>query len=383
MAVAVLAALIGSGGAAADERRLVLSLGAGEEYNDNVLFSSRDAIDDFVTRLLAGLRLTNRTERLEASLSGRLQNNHYAENDEFDGLDQHYAAGVGYWATPKLKTSLDASYSRDTQPDRDIEVTGFVLDATARESRSLGLGLSYALDEITSASFSYANRDQRYAGDAFSDYRSQRGGIGFSRRLDRFWNNATGRLNVSYAQYDYDTARTDYQAGTIGFLWRLTEVWDLQVDGGLRRTQSEFDVGSESVTDEGWGAVAALEFGYRGEYAAVSLNASHDIGPAGGRDGSVERTSGTLDLRYRFAERSWAGLAAGYHLNRAPAGELARRETDQDTLSLRPFLRFALTDRLFLEAAYGYTWIDDRVAGETYARNLVLLKLAFEQPILE
>ncbi len=383
-AVVLLAAWFGADAVAADERKLILSLGVSEEYNDNVFFSVDDEIDDYINRLLGGLKVINRTERLDASLSGQVRNNHYADHDELDGLDQYYAGQAGYWLTPDLKGMLDAAYARDTQPDRDIEVTGLVLGTAVRKTQDYGAGIQYQLSEITAAALTYKYSEQRYDRDQFVDFRAHRGGLGFTRRMDRLWPNTTGRLNLNYAEYDYDTATVDYYAATVGMLWQMSEVWHLQIDGGARYTETEFDPsGAAERADEGWGGVGVLTLGYRGEYTLVSLTASHDVGPASGRDGSVERTSGVMDLRYRFAEKAWVGSGAGYYLNRADEGDLASRETDQNTLILRPYLRYDLTDTLFLEASYIFTRIDDNVIDEISERNVYLLKLMFEYPVFE
>jgi hypothetical protein len=369
--------------AGADERRLVLSLSAGEKYNDNIFFSYDGEIDDYVTVLTGGLEFINRSERADLSLSGRVVNQDYAENDDLDGTDQYYSGRLGYRMAPHLRATLNAAYSRDSQVDRDIDVTGMLLGTAIRDSQKYGLNMEYDLTEVTSASLSYGYTTQEYDNPEFVDYNYHQGGLGLSHRLDRYWNNTTGRLNFYYGHYDYPATAINYFAGTIGFLHRLTEVWHLQVDVGARYTESEFHFFNFEETNSGWGGVGTLEFGYQGEYTTASLTLSHDIGAASGQDGSVERSSGVLDLSYRFAERVRAGVSAGYYLNIADAGDLALNDTDENTLNLRPFLYMGLTDHLRIEASYSYSQIDDNIIDMTRQRNVYLLKLQWDYPVME
>jgi hypothetical protein len=369
--------------ASADERRLILSLDAGEKYNDNIFFSYEDEIDDYVTVLTGGLKFINRSERGDLSLSGRVVNQDYADNDELDGTDQFYSGLLGYRLTPHLRTTLNAAFSRDSQLDRDIGVTGLLLGTAIRESQKYGLNMEYDLTEITSTSLSYGYTTQEYDNPEFADYNYHQAGWGLTHRLDKYWNNTTGRLNINYGHYDYPTIGIDYYAGTIGFMHRLTEVWHLQVDVGARYTESEFHFLNLERTNSGWGGVGSLEFGYQGEYAAAGLTLSHDIGAASGRDGSVERSSGVLDLSYRFAEKVRAGVTTGYYRNIADAGDLALNDTDETTLNLSPSLQMGLTDYLRLDASYSYSQIDDNIIDKARERSVYLLKLRLDYPVME
>lgn len=369
--------------AGADQRKLVLSLGAGERYNDNIFFSRDDEIDDYITLLSAGLEFINRTERLDVSLSGRAINQDYADNDDLDGLDQDYKGRIGYRLAPHLRATLDGSFSRDTQPDRDIEVTGMVLGTATRDTQQYGLGFQYDLTDITSAVLSYQYQDRDYEGSRYSDYNYHQAGLGFTHRLDKHINNTTGRLNFNYAHYDYTATQLDYYGATIGFLHRLTELWHLQIDAGARYVESEFRFSGGKLTNEGWGGVGKLEFGYQGQYGATRLTVSHDVGASSGLDGTVERSSGVLDLSYRFAEKVRAGISSGYYRNIADSGELALNDTDEDTVNLRPYLRAGLTDTLFLEASYTYSQIEDNIDDTTRERSLYLLKLGWDYPLVE
>jgi hypothetical protein len=367
----------------ADQRRLTLSLGAGGKYNDNIFFTSDNEIDDYITMLSGGLEFINRSERLDLSFSGRAVNQDYADSDDLDGLDQNYKGRLGYWLASHLKATLEGSFSRDTQPDRDIEVTGLVLGTATRDTQQYGLGIQYDLSDITSAFLSYQYRYQDYDSTRYSDYNYHNAGLGLTHRLDKYLDNTTGRLNFKYAHYDYPATQLDYCAATIGFLRLLTELWHLRIDIGARYTESEFRNSQSMLTNNGWGGVGELEFGYQGKAAATRLTVSHDVGAASGLDGSVERSSAVLDFNYRLTENIRTGISGGYYLNTADSGDLALEDTDKNTGNLRPYVRAGLTDNLFLDASYTYSQIKDNIEDTTRERSLYLLRLVWDYPVVE
>lgn len=381
----VMAMVMGLWGASAgaDQRRLVVSLGAGERYNDNIFFTSDDEIDDYITALSGELEFINRTERLDLTFLGRAVNQDYADNDDLDGLDQYYNGRIGYWLASHLKATLEGSFYRDTQPDRDIEVTGLVLGTATRDTQQYGLGIQYDLADITSAFLSYQYRNQDYDSTQYSDYNYHNAGLGLTHRLDKYLDNTTGRLNFKYAHYDYPATRLNYYAATIGFLRRFTELWHLRIDFGARYAESEFRLSQHMLTNNGWGGVGELEFGYQGQAAAANLTVSHDVGAASGLDGSVERSSAVLDFNYRLTENVRTGISGGYYLNTVDSGDLALEDADKNTGNMRPYLRAGLTDNLFLYASYTYSQIKDNIDDTTRERSLYLLRLVWDYPVVE
>jgi hypothetical protein len=377
-------ALLCSLTAAADERKFTTVLSAGEKYNDNIFYSYDDEIDDYITEISGTLRFLNRTERTGLNLSARLHYSDYAEEDDLNGTDQYYNAGVSYDLTPRLNGSLDAAYSRDSQPDRDIDSTGLVLGTDDRDRQKYGGALQYQFSEITTLGGSYRFNREDFADSEVDDFDYQQATLFLNRRLDRYWDNTTGRLYFNYATYDYYSADIDYYSGTVGLLWEITEVWYVLCDVGTRYTESTLDVSGVVVEENnGWGWVGSVQLKYHGEYAAVGMSLSHDIGTASGFSGPVERTSAEVDMSYRFVERLRTGVGCGYYLNKADAGDLMLTATDEMTLRVRPFMRWGFTDHLALEASYAFYYLDDNIVDKSLTRNVYLLKVEFDYDIIE
>ncbi len=73
-----------------DECKLTPSLAVKEEYNDNILYTSTNTEKDFISTISPALALTNKTERTDFSLSGRLDHRLYSSHRDLNDTDQYY-----------------------------------------------------------------------------------------------------------------------------------------------------------------------------------------------------------------------------------------------------------------------------------------------------
>jgi hypothetical protein len=379
--------------ASADKRELDVFLGARGEYNDNIFFTANDTVDDFITTLSGGLKFLNQTERTDLYLSGIVERLIYADVSELDNWDQYYKGRFGYRFTERFGASVDAAWSKDSRPDRDVATSGLILSAVPRTIQNYGAEVDYDLTEITASNLYYRYIQQDFEPRRVSidlqDYKAHRAGIGFAHRLDQYFANTTGRLNFGYNRFTYPTTDTENKIvlGTVGLSYDVTEKWRLLIDVGPNYYDTEFRVFGalgDVSNNTGWGGTGTLEFEYRGEYTLSSLTIYHGIEPASGRSGSAQRSSAILDFIYRFAERGRAGFNTGYYINKANSGELALLPIDEHTFNIRPWLRFDIIfDKLHLEASYTYSRVDDRVLDRDRSRNLVWLQLGLDWPVIE
>ena len=378
--------------AAADKRELDVFLGAKEEYNDNIFFTFDDTVSDYITTLSGGLKFLNQTERTDLFLSGIVERLIYSDDKDLNATDQYYKGRFGYKFTPRLGAKVDAAYSKDSRPDRDVAESGLILSTVPRQIQIYGGAVDYALTEITASNLYYRYTRQdfepRQFDASFPDYRAHRAGLNFAHRLDQYMSNTTGRLNFGYNRFTYPETNTETKVyfGTVGMAYGLTEKWRLQLDIGPDYYDSQFEVFGVQFKDSGWGGTGTLQIAYTGEVTGSSLTVYHGIEPASGRDGSAQRTSLIYDFFYRFAERGRTGLSTGYYINKADSGQLALLPLDEHTFNIRPWLRVDLIfDKLYLEASYTYTYVTDKIRdnNRNRDRNLVWLKLGLDWPILE
>ncbi len=314
----------------------------------------------------------------------------YADEKDLDSWDQYYKGRFGYKFTERFGARIDAAYSKDSRPDRDVAASGLILSTVPRQIQNYGAEVDYAFTEITASNLYYRYTRQdfepREFDASFPDYRAHRAGLGFVHRLDRYLANTAGRLNFGYNYFKYPETGTETKVviGTVGLEYDLTEKWQLLIDVGPNYYDTEFNVLGRQFKYSAWGGTGTLKIGYTGEYVGSNLTIYYGIEPASGRDGSAQRTSGIFDIFYRFAERGRTGFATGYYINKANSGELAILPLDEHTFNIRPWLRFDIIfDKLYLEASYTYSRVDDRIRDNDRSRNLVWLQLGFDWPILE
>jgi len=369
--------------AKAAEFRLVPSLGIQEEYNDNIFYSDRERVDDFITTITPGLELVNRTEKVDLNLLARLNILRYAETTELNNIDQNYLGKIRYSPTTKWTLSGEAGYLKDSRPDRDLEVTGLVNSAAIRDRQNYGAGLEHTLTEKTRGSLSYAFEEDKYDNPRFADLRAHNAILGFTHDLSKYLPNITGRMNFGYSRYEYDFGTIDYSYATIGMKWALSEKWDLLLDGGGSYTVSELGPDGNRQRDTGAGWFGMGSISYKGEKTTGDLTFSHRILPAYGSVGVTNRTSVTFGIDRRFTYEFSGGLSGGYFLNKADQGEFSTVAFDEETYFINPRLRYEFTRDIFLEGSYNFSITKFDITRTEARRNLVMLRLYVQHALFE
>jgi hypothetical protein len=372
------------------DRGLDLRLSAQQEYNDNIFYSIDDEIEDYITTLSGGLTFQNRTERSNTDLSARVERLVYQDWDELDATDQFYSGKVDHVFTSRWQGGISAGFSRDSRPDRDMDITGLVLGAAERDQLNGGVFATYQATENTDASFSYNYFDVAYDqgefSDEFSDSVGHQVGLGLNHNWSRMFPNTTLHFNVNHARYEYDSSDILLYSGTIGLSKRISELWLLSLSGGARYQETEFLISGQTVlgdenrmelSDEKWGSVWNVDMNYQGELGHFGLYGKHDIMPSSGLDGSTERTSLGMKLYYRVAKKSGVGIIINYHLNQADAGQLATEDVDNETWQISPHVKLSLLDDFYLIARYQYSQVESRITEKISSRSFAILQLAY------
>jgi hypothetical protein len=377
------------------EFRLVPSAAVKEERNDNIFFSSSENEDSYITTVSPGLALVDRTERLDLSLSTALHWITYSGLSELDATDHESRGKFAFRATPRIRLSGEAAFRRDTRPDRFLETTGLpVTNRSNRQDYSGEAGLT--VTDHTEVDLGYAYEKLDYKDLTDLDSESHTGSLTLVHDLERYFRLTKGRAGFGYARSRFPGLVVENWTATIGFLRGVTELWSVLVDAGGRYTRSEFDVLRPEVVPpffivfvpgtekkDGWGWVANVSMMYRGEKNRGSLTFSRDVSAAIGRAGASERTAAVLEVSRRFMYEFSGSLTAGYYRNRSDAQEFSTAKIDEETVRVRPSLRYAFTRNVSLEAAYQYTRIEYRESKSRADQNVAFLRFAVQLPLFE
>ena len=196
------------------EFRVIPSLAITEKYNDNIGLAekSENPQRDWITTITPGLLLGTRTERLDATLSGRLDGNYYAKYDHRNKWDQLYNGNIRYQATDRLGLGAHAGYSILYSEDSDIETTGLVQPSGRRDRTNAGASIDYLLGSLTTAALSYDYDKTRYDEQEDNDSWGQTAGLGLTRQLSA---TTKGRMNFGYSNYHYTDNTVDSYKGTL------------------------------------------------------------------------------------------------------------------------------------------------------------------------
>jgi hypothetical protein len=383
----------------ADEFQLVPTVALREEYNDNIFFNSSNTESDFITTIGGSLELIERTERLDMNLFGGVAPFFYADFNELDDTDQNYNGKISYQFTPRYSASIDGGYFVDNRPDRDTIATGLVTGIDQRRRWRFGADTAYQLSDISGIGLRYdyhrdnwkeenPEREDLTANDVFLGYNRQ-----FANRLGL----TTGRLNLSYGYYDFETSKNNTFYGGLGADHAFSERLTWKAELGARYVDSEFDVlqlvqvapgvFQLRVVEEskkGWGMAGLAAMRYRlTEKTFSSLRFLHDIQPASVQGSTVVRTELVFFGNHKFTDKLAGFFSAGAYRNKADQDEFSFREVDINTFFIRPRIRWEFYENFTLEAAYSYIYHDDRAGDFDWDQNRVWVQIAYGLPLFE
>lgn len=388
--------------AVAEERKVTASIAVKQEYTDNLTYSASDPVSDWITTVSPKLEVVNNSERLQTSLKAVLDGATYWENNELNDVDQDFSASLRYGFTPRTNLFSSGGYRRDSRSDRDFNDTGLVLDAVERERYNFALGGNYSFSELTALQLQYSHAKDDYHGNRYSDNQSHGVSGTLSRNLSEYWENAVGRLSLGTTRYDSNTSQTDYYTSTIGVEKSLTETIGFYVDGGMGYTESTYDtyrighvviipgfleydyLEPYTAQENGIGFTGRAGLTYRDELNEAALTASHDVQPANGESGTLERSSLQARLEHRLTEQSRVSLSGGYTLNKSTVEVANYDATDETSWWIQPRLSYNFDQEWLLEGSYNYGQVHDNDNGDAdRTRNLVMLRLEYRYPVLE
>lgn len=372
--------LAGAGPALADQDVLTPTLALKEEFTDNLLFSTQDKQEDWITTVSPGLRLAKVTDRLNSSLNARLDASRYSRNQDLNALDQFLQGKVAYQTTQLLNLAVDGRYSKDSRVDRDLSSTGLIVGTSSRQQQKYGLSSNYTLSETTAALLSYSYEKNDLDNPLLVSYLGHNLNGGLSRDFSRYSFNTVGFFNLYYSSYQFSGVDEALYRAMVGAQKELTEKWQLHAEVGPNLTHMEY-LTIDHTSDE-WGTVGSLNLTYTGETTKGALGLSQEEG-TGASDitGTTSRTSFTFSAERKITEDLNAKFTSSYTINQTSRAQFVGQDLDRRTVNLLPRLSYQLTRDLSVEGAYSYDAVEDKINGSSSNRNLFTLRLVGQKPL--
>ena len=328
-----------------------LDLGVIEEYNDNVLFSSKEReIDDFVTYVTPEIEAKYATERFRVSLASGLGAEKYIDNSDLDTIDLDERLALSYAVSRTLTLEAGGYFLKDTTQESELTEEGLMLDREDRRKFGGNLGFDYAFSTRLSLSGGWTRRYTEYP-DLHANYDDRRGDtFGLVPRYN-LSPRTTLSINMFYTNTEYDEhySETDTSIANFSiqpsFRYYLAEDSYVFGGAGYRYTKGETDEGSDTAggfiyhlaVHKDWRTWSLELLGSIDQYSTVDRE-------------SMETHRLTLRGTYRFTDRFRASAAATYRRNLQDKGH-----DDNDYFTVSPALSYDLTPSISLRGSVVYS----------------------------
>lgn len=382
--------------ACGEEFRLVPSMGIKGEYTNNIFLSESDRLHDFRSVLSPSVNVVYRTGRFDSELLARLDRIDYARYTDLSATDQTYRGTMRYAMTERFGIAAEASFIRDSQPDRELETTGLVLSVSPRSRIAGSVSADYRFTEKTAGILSYLYAHDDFRNPRQADSTSHVVGGALVHDVGGWIPAGKARLDMGYSSYSFPDMHLNALVIKGGLSGDIAERWSLQCEGGGIRTQSDFTVLQQVRTapsvyytaglpqnTSGWGWTGKLALTYKDEQTTASISFSKNIQPASGTGGATDRNTVSVEVRHRMNYELTLLLNADYFMNKSERLQYSTHLVDERSVRVRPGLRYDFSRDVALNAFYDYVRYENRAAPVSASRHLFSLSLSIQHAILE
>lgn len=361
--------------ARADEKKVTPSLGVREEYNDNLFLTADNQVDDLITTVSPGLAYSQRNERGQIDLLGRINSVRYSERNDLDSTDREVKGNAGYSLNDLLWLGADGLWSKDSRLGRDLETTGLDYNAARRNRRNYNLTGRLQLSQKDMLQINGGVTQDRYSDQAVSDVDGKTGRLTWSSDCSRYSANLVGQVLMDYGRYEYATAKVDTYTLGVGGEKKLSEVWSVNGWMGPSYTETAYPFESGRDTrDTGFSGTLGLERAW--ETSSLTLSLSQSVAPDSGRNGTVNRSSFNSKYKKQMTRDLNIGLDLSYFRNKTDS-QIPALNIDEHNYQVAPKVSYRINDDVRLESFYQHMYIEDKNDGISRQRNLIFVKIVF------
>ncbi|MDP2816181.1 MAG: outer membrane beta-barrel protein [Rectinemataceae bacterium] len=363
--------------AQADERKVTPSLGMREEYNDNLFVTQDNRAHDTITTFSPGLAYSQRSERSQLDLQGRIDSVRYADRNDLDSTDKEVKGNAGYSLSERFWLGADGLWSRDSRLGRDLETTGLAFSATSRTRQNYNLSGRLQVSQKDMLQMTAGMSQDRYTDQEFSDVDGKTGRLTWSSDFSRYFNNLIVQSLIDYGRYEYITAKVDTYTVGIGGEKKISEVWSINGWLGPSFTKTEYLFGTvRNAKDTGLSGSLGVERTW--DTSSLALTLSQSVAPDSGRNSTVTRSSFNAKYRKQLTKDLDLGLNISYFLNKTNS-DTPSLSLNEVNYQIAPNVSYRFNNDIRLESFYQHMYIDDKTDGteNTRQRNLIFMKIVF------
>lgn len=358
-----------------DGRDLTLNstLAVSGRYDDNVLFSRIDVIDDYMSIINPMLSLDYLSEQTKLQLGADVSFINYLDQTDLNTIIQKYffESITDISERVNLETKLD--YIKDTLLDSELEETGRLYNREDRSQYIADGKLRFKLTQLSSVDTKYKFSRTDYEEDFREDHDLHIAGVNYRRLfnegLDSLVIGPQYQLNYSNS-YESDTYSLN-----IGWRHKSSEIGTFNFLAGGRYTLEESRKTSKEKDSTGF--VADIYYNLKSEISEVDIGYRRNIN-YDAEDDLREIDHVYAKLGYQITERIRYYLNANYYQTNLEQAENDNRTRYLDILS---WVSFHLTETFALDLSYRYSQgYDDSEKDRNVRRNQVKLSLVLWLP---
>ena len=268
---------------------------------------------------------------------------------------------------------FNGSFDRDTNLESDEDATGnFVNDAIRFVRWDANPSWQYLLSPIDRLGLSARYQQVDYDTSEKTDYRDYGPNITYSHDLSELAS-VFGSLDYSRFEPDDEEGRTqDTYGGLLGYDYHPTERFKISGAAGLNYNVSH-DESSNSSGDIGYRFRFSMNY-LINDQTQANVTLSRDTEPSG--EGRVRtRNRAIVGLSYQMTEMTDFTLDASY-LDDQKTGS---NSSVSNRLSVRPAVRWRITEDLSLQASYQFRYKSVESSGSA-VENAAFITLRYSLP---
>lgn len=361
------------------EIKLIPKLSLRESYDDNIDFTKRQKIDDYITTVIPSLGLNRDSENSHIKAGGSAYIRRYSEKQRFNKTDQYYNLAFDYNPSPLFNINAKGSFTRYTivdreQVDTELEEMDLIYTRSERKATRLQPGITWRLSELDSISLTSGYITVEYDDPTYSDYDTYHGILSWGRVVaggvgEFFINGGYGA--TEYEKTSDKTDKTKNLSLFSGFDLSLSPQWSLNFWAGARRTILDYYQQGEERTERNWGGIGSITLKRLFERGYVSGELKRDIIPTG-KYKTVERNLARVKVNYRFTKRLNGVLSSSL---RSSKSESEYDTIDEDFYSLTSSITYTVLPNTNAKVSFTRTQLKDHKDFSTTRRNVVFIQI--------
>ncbi len=351
-----------------------LSLDVQAVYDNNIFFSSKDPVSDYIFVASPKMTLQRGDFRAKEESYGILNYNpqaiFFAKGKESNTLDQNLKIETQY-AIARLAIGLDASYQRLSGATPDL---GNRVD---RDQTGAKLRVSYGWGAKMEAETNFLYTGTNYDPAQLADY-SEFVNETFLRyqvtaRTKAALGAGVGRLNVD------GFGHQDFQRALVQVISEVGAKLTLRAKGGMEFRQTEMGNNNTPVFS------LAMDYKLRAG-TTLALEAFREVSASGGQPGeNITRTGLVAKVRQKLGTKFVGGLDVGYEQLAYAAAERKSAATgsktegrDDDYFFLRPSLQYELKEGRRFEIYYLHRQNDSNARDASFEGDQIGVSAGYD-----